>query len=166
MYINIECKYIILYIFTCIFFPVHFLCINYMYIFYVYFFLYIFDVYLLRIYATIACKYWLHKSLFWRLRSCMVCAGVLASPSSEATRWKNFPNLIKSNRNQIVFTMDRLTWYGHLFGWYVYLWSFENFAFFFSRFSIITFDWKGNFWFWWFHRKDLVQIYHNKSYVK
>ena len=29
---------------------------------------------------------------------------------------------------------------------------------------ITTFDWKRSFKFWWFHRKDLVQIYHDQSY--
>ena len=34
----------------------------------------------------------------------------------------------------------------------------------FSSFFIITFDWNKNFEFWWFHRKDLVQIYQNILY--
>ena len=34
----------------------------------------------------------------------------------------------------------------------------------YSSFFFITFDWKGNFEFWWFHRKDLVQIYQNIPY--
>ena len=33
-----------------------------------------------------------------------------------------------------------------------------------SVFFIITFNWKWNFKFWGFHRKDLVQIYQNKPY--
>ena len=36
----------------------------------------------------------------------------------------------------------------------------------FQQFFIITFDWNGNFEFWWFYQKDLVQIYQNISYFK
>ena len=51
--------------------------------------------------------------------------------------------------------------------WDRYLWLFGNEALFsnvaisviFSSFFILTFDWKGNSEFWWFHHKDLVQIY-------
>ena len=35
-----------------------------------------------------------------------------------------------------------------------------------ADFFIITFDWKGNFKFWWFYRKDLFQIHQNQSYFK
>ena len=49
------------------------------------------------------------------------------------------------------------------------LWYFGNYVFFdnvaisviFSSYFIITFDRNGHFEFWWFHRKDLVQIYQN-----
>ena len=34
----------------------------------------------------------------------------------------------------------------------------------FRHFYIFTFNWKGNCKFWWFHRKDLVQIYQNKIF--
>ena len=33
-------------------------------------------------------------------------------------------------------------------------------------FFIINFEWDGNFKFWWFHQKDLVQIYKNILYLK
>ena len=36
----------------------------------------------------------------------------------------------------------------------------------FNRFLIITFDWNTNFALWWFHQKDIVQIYQNTSYFK
>ena len=36
----------------------------------------------------------------------------------------------------------------------------------FSSFFIITFDWNGDFEFWWFLRKDLAQIYQNILYLK
>ena len=55
-----------------------------------------------------------------------------------------------------------------------YLWYFGNYALFgnpaisviFSSFFIITFDWIGNFKFWWFYRKDIVKIYQNIPYLK
>ena len=36
----------------------------------------------------------------------------------------------------------------------------------FSSFSIITCDWKGNFWFWWFHRQDRGHINQTEHYWK
>ena len=56
--------------------------------------------------------------------------------------------------------------------WDRYLWQlghyalFGNVAIIFSSFFIITFDWNGNFEFWWFHWKDLVQIYQNITFFK
>ena len=35
----------------------------------------------------------------------------------------------------------------------------------FSSFFIITYNWEGYFEFWWFQRKDLVQIYQNIPYL-
>ena len=40
----------------------------------------------------------------------------------------------------------------------------RNFGNFRQFFFIIVFDWKGNIKLWWFYRKDLVQIYQNKTY--
>ena len=34
-----------------------------------------------------------------------------------------------------------------------------------SRFFIVTFDWDGNFEFWWFHRNDQVHIYQGIPYL-
>ena len=58
--------------------------------------------------------------------------------------------------------------------WNWYLWYLKNYGHFrkvaisliFSRFFNITFDWDGNFEFWWFHRKDLNQIHQNIPYFK
>ena len=42
----------------------------------------------------------------------------------------------------------------------------EQFSYFSAVFLTITFDWKGNFQFWWFHRKYVVQIHRSKPYFK
>ena len=51
------------------------------------------------------------------------------------------------------------------FGYYV---LFGNVAIsvIFISFIIITFGWNGNFELWWFHRKELVDIYKNIPYFK
>ena len=53
--------------------------------------------------------------------------------------------------------------------WHLYLLLFEALRFlaiFISFFYRVTFGWKGNFKFWWFHRKYLMQIYLNQPYLK
>ena len=40
---------------------------------------------------------------------------------------------------------------------------FQQISSFFGSLFIITFDWIRNFNFWWFHRKDIIQIYYNRS---